>query len=41
MQNMHEVWARLVEVAIGIWLLSIKLGAVSVIPVIVVIGECG
>jgi ATP-binding cassette subfamily C (CFTR/MRP) protein 1 len=37
MQNMHEIWARVVEVAIGIWLLSIRLGAVSVIPVIVVV----
>jgi hypothetical protein len=39
MQNMHEVWARLIEVTIGVWLLSIKLGAVSVIPIIVVFGE--
>ncbi|KAG0652310.1 abc multidrug transporter B [Hyphodiscus hymeniophilus] len=37
MQNMHEVWARLIEVAIGIWLLSAQLGAVSVIPVLVVV----
>jgi ATP-binding cassette, subfamily C (CFTR/MRP), member 1 len=41
MQNMHEIWARLVEVAIGIWLLSIQLGAVSVIPIIVVACEFG
>jgi ATP-binding cassette, subfamily C (CFTR/MRP), member 1 len=39
MQNMHEVWARLVEVAIGVWLLSIQIGAVSVIPIIVVVRE--
>jgi ATP-binding cassette subfamily C (CFTR/MRP) protein 1 len=39
MQNMHEVWARLAEVAIGIWLLSIQLGAVSAIPIVVVISE--
>jgi len=39
MQNMHEVWARLVEVAIGVWLLLMQLGAVSVIPIIVVVGE--
>lgn len=41
MHNMHEVWARLIEVAIGVWLLSIQLGAVSVIPIIVVFGEFG
>jgi ATP-binding cassette, subfamily C (CFTR/MRP), member 1 len=29
MQSMHEVWARLMEVAIGIWLLSIQIGAIS------------
>ena len=39
MQNMHEIWARLAEVAIGIWLLSIQLGAFSAIPIIVVISE--
>lgn len=37
MQSMHETWARLIEVSIGVWLLSIQLGAVSVIPIIVVI----
>jgi ATP-binding cassette, subfamily C (CFTR/MRP), member 1 len=37
MQSLHEVWARLIEVAIGIWLLSIQLGAVSVIPIVVVV----
>jgi ATP-binding cassette subfamily C (CFTR/MRP) protein 1 len=39
MQSMHEVWARLIEVTIGVWLLSIQLGAVSVIPVIVVFSK--
>lgn len=37
MQSMHETWARLIEVSIGIWLLSIQIGAVSVIPIILVI----
>lgn len=37
MQSMHETWARLIEVSVGVWLLSIQLGAVSVIPIIVVI----
>jgi ATP-binding cassette subfamily C (CFTR/MRP) protein 1 len=39
MQNMHEVWARLIEVAIGVWLLSIQIGAVSIMPIIVVVRE--
>ena len=39
MQSMHEAWARLIEVSIGVWLLSIQLGAVSVIPIIVVISK--
>ena len=39
MQSMNEVWSRLVEVAIGVWLLSIQLGAVSVIPILVVLCE--
>jgi ATP-binding cassette, subfamily C (CFTR/MRP), member 1 len=39
MQSMHETWARLIEVSIGVWLLSIQLGAVSVIPIIVVISK--
>lgn len=39
MQNMNEVWARLIEVAIGIWLLTAQLGGVSVIPIIVVVSK--
>ena len=39
MQSMNEVWSRLIEVAIGVWLLSIQLGAVSVIPILVVLCE--
>ncbi|KAJ4303189.1 hypothetical protein N0V90_002082 [Kalmusia sp. IMI 367209] len=39
MQSMHEVWSRLIEVAIGVWLLSIQLGAICVIPIVVVISK--
>ena len=34
-----EVWSGLFEVAIGIWLLSRQLGAVSVTPVIVILSS--
>ncbi|KAF2488718.1 putative multidrug resistance protein [Lophium mytilinum] len=37
MKNMHETWARLIEVAIGIWLLSTQLGAVSITPIVIVV----
>jgi ATP-binding cassette subfamily C (CFTR/MRP) protein 1 len=36
MQSVHEIWARLLEVGIGIWLLEKQLGAICVIPVIIV-----
>jgi ATP-binding cassette, subfamily C (CFTR/MRP), member 1 len=39
MESMPETWARLIEVAIGVWLLSIQLGAVSVVPIIVVVSK--
>jgi ATP-binding cassette subfamily C (CFTR/MRP) protein 1 len=37
MVSVHEIWAQLVEVAIGIWLLARQLGWVSVIPVIIML----
>lgn len=36
----HEVWANVVEIAVGSWLLNTKLGAAFVTPIIV-IGVCG
>jgi hypothetical protein len=39
MQSLNEIWGRLVEVSIGVWLLSVQLGAVSVVPIIVVLGK--
>ncbi|KAJ6142459.1 hypothetical protein N7471_001912 [Penicillium samsonianum] len=33
LQNLHEVWARIVEIAIGMWLLVEQLGAVAVVPI--------
>ena len=35
--DVHETWARLIEVAIGIWLLARQLGWVCVVPIIVVL----
>jgi ATP-binding cassette subfamily C (CFTR/MRP) protein 1 len=37
MVSVHEIWAHLIEVAIGIWLLARQLGWVSVIPVIIML----
>ena len=39
LEDIHETWARAIEVAIGIWLLERQLGWVCVAPVIVVIGN--
>jgi ATP-binding cassette, subfamily C (CFTR/MRP), member 1 len=39
MMNMNEIWAHLIGVAIGVWLLEGQLGAVSIIPIIFVVGE--
>ncbi|KAM5453644.1 hypothetical protein McanCB56680_002853 [Microsporum canis] len=33
LQSLHEVWARIVEIAIGMWLLGDQLGAVAVVPI--------
>ncbi|RAK73686.1 putative ATP-binding cassette transporter [Aspergillus fijiensis CBS 313.89] len=38
--QLHECWARIIEVAIGIFLLTLRLGWVSAIPVIIVIFSC-
>ncbi|TAQ88798.1 hypothetical protein B7494_g2879 [Chlorociboria aeruginascens] len=37
MQNLHEIWARTIELAISIWLLEKELGAVCTVPIILVI----
>ncbi|KUJ15876.1 putative multidrug resistance protein [Mollisia scopiformis] len=37
MVSVHEIWAQLIEVIIGIWLLARQVGWVSVIPVVLII----
>lgn len=37
LELVHETWARLLEVAIGVWLLAMQMGAIAVAPVLVVI----
>jgi len=32
----HEIWSRIIEVAIAIWLLERQLGAVCIIPILLV-----
>lgn len=39
--SVNEVWAHLIEVVLGVVLLSRQLGWVSIVPIIVVIGESG
>lgn len=36
LEQMNELWARVLEVAIGIWLLERQLGAVCIAPVLVI-----
>lgn len=38
-QAVQEIWARVVELAIGIWLLERQLGWIFVVPIIVIAGE--
>lgn len=38
MQQVAEVWARAVEIAIGIWLLERQVGWICVAPILVVTG---
>ena len=38
-QNMNEVWARTVEIAVGVWLLAVNLGWVAVLPIAIIAGE--
>jgi ATP-binding cassette subfamily C (CFTR/MRP) protein 1 len=37
-QVIHEVWARIIEVAIGVWLLERQLGAACIVPILIVAG---
>lgn len=39
MQSINETWSRLIEVGIGMYLLEVKLGAVCIIPIIIVASE--
>jgi hypothetical protein len=40
LQLVNEIWARLIETSIGIYLLWRQLGKVSVAPVLIVFGMC-
>lgn len=37
LQEVNEIWARLIEVAIGVWLLARQVGAPCVVPIILVV----
>jgi ATP-binding cassette subfamily C (CFTR/MRP) protein 1 len=34
----NEIWARLIEIGLGVWLLWRQLGVVSLAPIIIVLG---
>ena len=38
LELVHETWARLLEIAIGVWLLARQMGAISASPILVAIG---
>ena len=38
LQSINEIWARVIEIAIGIWLLERQLGWVCIFPIILVVG---
>ena len=38
-QGLHDIWASLLEVGIGLWLLKRELGISSVVPVVFTIGK--
>lgn len=38
--GVNEIWARVIEMAIGMWLLERQLGLVCFAPILVVIGAC-
>lgn len=39
LQMLHETWARILEIAIGIYLLTTRMGAVSISPILVAAGK--
>ena len=39
LQTANEIWATIIEIAIGIWLLERQLGWVCVAPLVVVTGQ--
>ena len=39
LEDLHEVWARLIEVIIGIFLLERQVGWVCIAPIVVVAGK--
>jgi ATP-binding cassette subfamily C (CFTR/MRP) protein 1 len=38
--NFCEIWARVIEMAIGIWLLERQIGWVCVAPIVLTVGQC-
>lgn len=39
-EKLHAVWAGIVELAVGIFLLQLEVGYACVAPVVVAVGQC-
>lgn len=39
MQNMHEIWANVIELGFAVYLLQIQIGVACIAPVALAIGE--
>jgi ATP-binding cassette subfamily C (CFTR/MRP) protein 1 len=39
MREVHEIWASLIEIALSLWLLEVRLGVSVVAAVLVIIGK--
>ena len=38
--NLCEIWAYVIEMAIGLWLLERQIGWICVAPIVLVVGKC-
>ena len=39
LEGLNEIWARIIEIAIGVWLLERQLGWVCVFPILIVLSN--
>lgn len=39
LENILDIWARVIEISIGTWLLERQLGAMCIVPLIMILGK--